>query len=149
MSGDEAGLREAVTRLLARREHSRRELSTKLARKGWDTSKVDRMIDDFAEAGLQSDARFAEHFARNRAERGYGPVRIRAELNERGVDKADTRAVLDDLDVDWADNARAWYQRKYGDTPPEDRREQARRLQALGRRGFAHEHLRGLFDEHD
>lgn len=149
MSDDEAGLREAATRLLARREHSRRELATKLVRKGWEAAAVEKVITDFAAAGLQSDARFAEHFARNRAERGYGPVRIRAELNERGVDKADARAALDDLDVDWADHARAWYRRKYGDAPPEDRREQARRLQALGRRGFAHEHLRGLFDEHD
>lgn len=146
---DDAALREAAARLLARREHSRRELETKLVRKGWDAGQVAEIVARFAETGLQSDTRFAESYARNRAERGYGPLRIRAELNERGIDKADARAALEDLDADWTENARAWYRRKYGDSPPEDQREKARRLQALGRRGFAHEHLRGLFDEHD
>ena len=43
---------------LARREHSRRELALKLARKFPDSDELDRVLDTLAADGLQSDRRF-------------------------------------------------------------------------------------------
>ena len=142
--GSRAELREAAVRLLARREHSRRELAAKLARRRWPAGSVTEVLDELAAEGLQSDLRFAESYARQRAEKNYGPVHIRAELSERGIDWELIAGVMDALEVDWSGSAAAWYERRYGTRPPSDIGEKARRVQALSRRGFAHEHIRGL-----
>jgi len=141
-----AQAREAALRLLARREHSARELETKLIGKGWPEGDVTEVIADLAEAGLQSDRRFAESFARQRAGRYYGPLRIRAELAQRGIDAELRAEVLEALEVDFFELAADFYRRKYGD-PESDPgyRERARRSRALHRRGFESEHIRGLF----
>jgi len=139
--------REAALRLLARREHARRELHIKLAARGFGDGAIDAALVALADAGLQSDARFAESFARQRAERCYGPRRIQAELAERGVDRALTQAVLAELEVDFNERARVFFERKYGGRGPADYRTRARWAQALYRRGFEREHIRGLADE--
>ncbi len=142
---DEAALREAAVRLLARREHSRQELIRKLSRKGWPETAVGPMVDALEADGLQCDRRFAESYVRQRIGKGYGPLRIRAELAERGIDRSDAARALDSESPDWSVVAADWYQRRFGGQGPEDLKETARRQQALARRGFAHEHFRNLF----
>ena len=141
-----ADLREAALRLLARREHSMQELSRKLQRKGWPAADIDELIADLAEQGLQSDERFAESFARSRAEKAYGPVRIRAELSERGIDRALAQRALNELEIDWLAQAAKWFARRYGVAPADDLKEKNRRRQALARRGFEESVIRELTD---
>lgn len=145
-ANDAAGVREGALRLLARREHSRRELEQKLARRGWEEALIASCLDELALAGLQSDERFAESFARARIDRAYGPLRIRAELAQRGIDRSLAQAVLRTLAPDWLAVAADWYERRWGQEPPADLRDKARRQQALARRGFTHEHYRELLD---
>jgi regulatory protein len=139
-------LREAALRLLARREHGFSELQRKLKRKGWTASDVETVVQKLADAGLQSDARFAESYARNRSDKAYGALRIRAELSERGIDRALVEQALTELQVDWLALAAKWYGRRYGDDLPADRKDIARRQQALARRGFDHAVIRELID---
>ena len=139
-------LREAALRLLARREHGYRELIQKLLRKGWVEAEVIPAIDELAEQGLQSDARYTESFVRSRAGKAYGPVRIRAELSERGIDRALVEQALSEADIDWLASAAAWYERRYGSDRPQDLKEKSRRQQALARRGFDHSVVRELLD---
>lgn len=141
-----AELREAALRLLARREHSRLELARKLTRRGWPDAAVEEIIDDLAAANLQSDARYAESYVRQRVGKAYGPVRIRAELAERGIDRSQAAVALEAESPDWFAIAAHWYEKRYGPEPPADLKEKARRQQALARRGFAHEHIRELLD---
>lgn len=141
----EAEAREAAIRLLARREHSAAELRRKLGQRDWAADTVARVVDGLAAQGLQSDRRFAESYARQRAERAYGPRRILAELGERGIERDLAADAVNILDVDFHELAARWVSRKYPQ-PAADYRERARRAQALARRGFEHEHLRGLFD---
>lgn len=149
--------REAALRLLARREHSTAELKTKLVARGWDEALVAEVIPALAEAGLQSDRRFAESFARQRAARFYGPRRIQAELAQRGIDAGLAHEAIESLEVDFAEIAADFYRRKYGaDSFGHDRREaeshsrepdfreRAKRSQALYRRGFESDHIKGL-----
>jgi len=140
-----AEVREAALRLLARREHSVVELKTKLVGKGWPEDHVDRALPALAEAGLQSDRRFAEAFARQRAGRYYGPRKIQAELAQRGIGSALMEAAIETLEVDFAELAADFYRRKYGQEKQEpDFRERAKRSQAMYRRGFESEHIRRL-----
>lgn len=140
-----AEAREAALRLLARREHSAVELRTKLVGKGWPENHVDKVIPALAEAGLQSDCRFAESFTRQRAGRRYGPRRIIAELLQRGIDPGLAAEAIESLEIDFSELAADFYRRKYGtDREGLDFRERAKRSQAMYRRGFDSEHLRGL-----
>ncbi len=141
-----AEIREAAIRLLARREHSRFELARKLTRRGWSGPAVEQVIDELADENLQSDERYAESYVRQRVAKAYGPVRIRAELSERGIDRHQAARALEAESPDWFAIAANWYERRYGPEPPVDLKEKSRRQQALARRGFAHEHIRELFE---
>lgn len=142
-----AEVREAAVRLLARREHSRRELERKLTERGYSEGSIADALAGLAEAGLQSDARFAASWVRQRAGRGYGPRRILAELAERGVDAATAQSALDDEAPDFEAIAADWYRRKYRERAPKDFRERAQRAQALYRRGFESGQIRALTGE--
>jgi len=141
---DEAGedaVREQAVRLLARREHSRRELERKLAQRGHDAATVAAALDALAGEGLQSDARFAEAYVRSRVERGYGPLRIAAELDERGVAAELTRPLLDDDAEIWLARCREAHARRFA-AAPAGLRERSRQSRFLAARGFTGEQIR-------
>ena len=133
--------------LLARREHSRFELAGKLSRRGYPAEAVAACLDALEESGLLSDARYAESYVRSRVEKGYGPLRIRQELRERGVAASLAEAALADYKHRWPALAQRQYRRKFGATRPADYRDWARRARYLGGRGFSAEHMRALFDD--
>ena len=101
--------------LLARREHSRAELKEKLKRRAYDypAEFIEAVLDDFAARNLQSDERFAEVYVRSRISRGYGEIRIRAELQSRGVSAVTTQLALEALEIDWYGNALAALTKKF------------------------------------
>lgn len=145
-SVDRAALREGAMRLLARREHSQRELIHKLVKRDWPVADVESVVEELAAENLQSDERFAEGFVRQRAGKAYGPVRIRAELAERGIDRAQITRALEVESPDWLAIASDWYDKRYGCEQPADLKEKSRRQQALARRGFGHDVVRQLTD---
>ena len=72
--------------LLARRPHFRAELSTKLARRGFEEEVVGATCDWLEELSYLDDRSAAERLVRGSLSRkGYGPLRMRAELVRRGV----------------------------------------------------------------
>jgi len=130
--------------LLARREHAVRELRQKLQRKGHDVLQIDEVLAALSSAGLQSDQRFTECFVHSRKNRGEGPLRIRAALQQRGISEALIAAYLDEMDWDWAAMARAVRQKRFGDVWPQDHRERARQARFLQQRGFTMEQISQL-----
>jgi regulatory protein len=128
--------------LLARREHSRLELERKLRQRGMDGADLAPVLDELAAANLQSDARFAEHYARGRAERGYGPLRIRAELQARGIGSAGVATALASLEADWAGQACLAREKRFGPDRPADLKERARQTRFLLQRGYSQEQIR-------
>lgn len=138
-------------RLLAAREHTRAELRRKLsARREATPEAVEAVLDAFAARGLQSDARYVEQYLATRAARGYGPVRIRAELRERGVEGRLIDEWLDERDPAWGERLRAAAQKRFGAAAPADFRERARRARFLEQRGFGADLIRrALFEGED
>jgi len=122
--------------LLARREHSARELKTKLGVRGHAGEEAVEAIDRLKDQDYQDDQRFAASLARKRAAQGYGQQRIQAELKSHGLNDAAIRAVLAALDVDWTASAAAQLRRHSGARAPADRAERGKRAQFLLRRGF-------------
>ena len=80
-----AAVRRAAMDLLARREHGRMELSRKLRSRGAPPDLIEPALEKLADEGLLSEARYLESFVRMRANAGYGPLRIREELTQRGL----------------------------------------------------------------
>jgi len=81
--------------LLVRREHSRKELTRKLQARGIENEAAEAAVSKLAEAGWQDDTRFAENLVRIRANTGYGPIHIRAELGTHGLDSDQIAAAMD------------------------------------------------------
>lgn len=136
--------------LLARREHGRAELARKLRQRGAAGEMIDAELERLAEEGLLSDQRFLECFIRSRANAGYGPLRIRDELGQRGLPRSAVERALADSGIDWADNLRQLWRRRFAGLP-QDTRERAKQGRFLLQRGFALEGvnrlLRGGGDE--
>ncbi len=122
---------------LARREHTRSELARKLGRAGFAEGLAAAVLDALEAEGLLSETRFAEAYAASRAERGYGPLRIRAELRERGVPEDTVSVILADFEALWPERLAAVARKRFGGEPPHDARERAARIRFLQMRGFA------------
>ncbi|WP_210725871.1 regulatory protein RecX [Modicisalibacter radicis] len=141
MSGSESTPRDDAIRLLARREYSRAELAGRLAARHHDAESVQQTLDALEAEGLQSDARFAESFVRSRLARGQGPMKVRAGLNERGIDRELARTALDEAGTDWPALACEVLAKRF-DGPGATPRERARRERFLAGRGFDFEQMK-------
>lgn len=135
----------AAVGLLARREHSARELAAKLGQRGVLAEVAAAVLQRLQAERLQSDERFAEGYLRQRSEKGYGPERIRGELRERGVGDSIISASFhnaeQDEGVDWFELATRAYAKKFGRRPIEDIKDRAKRQRFMQYRGFSHEQI--------
>ena len=125
--------------LLSRREYSQKELLNKSMQKGFSRAEIESVLTEFAENNWQSDARFAENYARSRLRKGYGTTAIRYELSQKGIDVAEINLndVLLTVADNWLDLLTQTYCKKYGDIEPLTRQDWAKRTQFLLRRGFS------------
>lgn len=142
MNSTGAELEQVAVRLLATREHSRAELRRKLLARGGDAAVAEGVLDDLARRGLLSDARYTEQYVAQRAARGYGPARIRAELRERGIGDDVVADWLDERDPVWKERLAEVARKRFGATGPADFRDRARRARFLEYRGFGAELIR-------
>ena len=121
---------------LARREHGRGELLDKLTRFGFDADVAEAAVTQLVDDGLQSDSRFAEAFVRSRINQGKGPVRIRADLRDRGLGGATIDVALEEAGEDWYALARDVRLKKFGPDTPTEFRDKAKQMRFLQSRGF-------------
>ncbi len=134
--------------LLSRREHSVKELRIKLAARGHQGGVIETTLEDLVERDLLSDERFTQAFLRSRRERGQGPLKIRAQLMERGVNAELIETALAEAAVDWDRCAVAARRRRFGEAPPQDRNQMAKQARFLRGRGFsAAQVARALFSD--
>lgn len=122
---------------LARREYGFDELVQRLIKDAEQSpEEAEVLVQQLADANLQSDTRFVESFIRSRIFKGQGPRKIRAELSQRRVDAAMIQMGLEEADVDWLELARDRLERKFGQAPAEDIKEKAKRVRYLAGLGF-------------
>ena len=129
-------VRRAAMDLLARREHGRVELTRKLRSRGAADELIEVALDRLAEEGLLSEARYLEAFVSYRARAGYGPLRIREELTQRGLARSDIEQALRDSGIDWREQLEDTWRRKFAGELPTDARERARQGRFLSYRGY-------------
>ncbi len=138
-------LRQKAVALLARREHTRAELSRKLAAHGSD-EEIDAVMNQLQSSGLQSDARFAEAFLRSKGSR-LGPARLRQTLRQKGVDSETVSEQLAAAELpDELHQAHKIWARKFG-AAPADAKEWAKQARFLQTRGFSSGVIRRLLKD--
>ncbi|HEX5514892.1 MAG TPA: regulatory protein RecX [Gammaproteobacteria bacterium] len=142
-----AEVREAALRLLARREHSAQELRRKLLLRAYDERLINEVMRALAADNLLSDERFAEEFVRARRNKGFGPQRIRVELQQRGVDPTVAESHLRSSEEDWQARALKQYRKRFGGQPPRDLAERGKHYRFLLNRGFTSDQIRRVLDD--
>ena len=143
---DEPACTRIALELLARREHSRRELTRKLGTRGFPDDVIAPVLDELERSGSLADARFTDSFVRSRVGKGQGPQRIRAELAQRGIADTEADEALRSSDVDWRETIRAVRRKKFGAELPRDYAERARQARFLQYRGFSNEQIRAALE---
>lgn len=130
---------------LARREYGGQELTARLTASGFDEQVAASAVAQLAREGLQDDRRYVENFIQSRVHQGKGPVRIRVELGQRGIEAALIGEMLELSGEDWRARARSIRQRKFGAVQPRDFREKARQMRFLQYRGFEQDEIQAAF----
>lgn len=141
-------VRRTAMDLLARREHGRVELTRKLRQRGAEPELIDAALDRLAEEGLLSEARYLESFISYRARSGYGPLRIREDLSQRGLARVDIERALGQCSVDWSVQLQEVWQRKFGELPA-DAKQRGQQGRYLTYRGYSMEMVSRLLSGRD
>ena len=133
-------LRGRALRLLGRRELSRQELAVRLRHyaDAGNPGELEALLDDLAERGWLSDARYAEAVVRKRtghfARRSIAQELKRAGVNEEVTATALAQNLENDPEAEFAE-ALALCQRKFRKAPIEEK-EKARQIRFLQSRGY-------------
>ena len=130
-------IRRSALDLLARREHSYVEMLRKLRQRGAATDQAEIELDRLQAEGLLSDERFCEAYVHARSQRGYGPVRLREELRQRGVAESLIDRTLRNEAWDWIALARAAFAKRFPEGPAIDLKERAKQQRFMQYRGFS------------
>jgi regulatory protein len=136
-----SSLRERALRLLARREHARKELARKLAPHAESAEELEQLLDDLCARRLLSDERYVEMRMNARSAR-FGNARLAHELRTQGVAGELVDTALSEA-TDELSRAREVWQRKFGALSEAlDASGRARQIRFLMGRGFSGETIR-------
>lgn len=150
-----ARLLDRAVRILAVRDHSEQELRRKLAAPVMSKNgpeAIDATQEDYDcviawcyEHSYLDDSRFVLRFIASRSRKGYGPARIRQELNQKGIARETTEQAMRECDVDWVEQAREQAIRKYGEPLPREFSEKIKIQRFLLYRGFLMEDIQEIW----
>ncbi|HDR2755230.1 recombination regulator RecX [Enterobacter sp. RHBSTW-00175] len=150
-----ARLLDRAVRILAVRDHSEQELRRKLAapvmgKNGPEeidatAEDYDRVIAWCYEHHYLDDERFVSRFIASRSRKGYGPARIRQELNQKGIARESTEKAMRECDIAWGELARDQAIRKYGEPLPREFAEKVKIQRFLLYRGFLMEDIQDIW----
>ena len=137
---------------LAHKPRTETEVRRKLKQRDVPAFVIDDVVARLYELEYLDDEAYAHDYARNRfSSKKYGPVRIRRELEERGIDRHLADEAVDTLFAEENATAAAWshaekrWPRLAGEDDPRRRRQKMYRY--LRRRGFTSDTIRPILDE--
>ncbi len=95
--------------------------------------------------GLLDDVRFTHLYIQARSRRGYGPLRITLELQNRGITAEMIAEQLDITDNAWLAAARHAWKKHFKNRQPVDFNERAKQMRFLYYRGYTQEQIASVF----
>lgn len=129
---------------LARRDFGRRELGVRLARRGASEATIEAVLARLEREGWLDEERFVRERIRVLLARGWGPLRLRADLARSGLGRKAVDTRLDSYGTEVLDAARALCRRRFGVGWERDPTRVARARALLARRGFEPSTFRSL-----
>jgi regulatory protein len=143
---------EVALTYISYKARTEQEVRRKLARKEFDEVVADRTVARLYEIGYLDDGSYARSFVEGRfRNKGYGPQRLRRDLQKRGVAARHIDAALAEVleDEEVLDAARAHAEKRWArlarESDPYKRRKKL--TDYLLRRGFAYETIRRVVEE--
>ncbi len=131
--------------LLSRREHSYKELFDKLRSRNFEADDISSALDKLQSENLLNDERFTESYVHYRVQKGFGPLRIKNELSEKGVDTELVQRQMEVYVSIWSELMQKQRIKKFGAEIPEDYKEKMKQARFLQIRGFSPESVMRLF----
>jgi len=131
--------------LLSRREHSRKELFLKLINRFESQEEINLTLDKLEGKNLLSDSRFTEEYVQARRKKGFGPIKISAELEKRGVYEMLISKEIDKFD-DWEKIAELSFKKKFPDGVSKDFRKLQKQKNFLSNKGFTFYQIESVLD---
>ena len=131
---------------LARREHTGKEIFSKLKNRVESVEILKAEIDKLEEEGLIDNKRFAEQYIYSRSLRGYGPLRIEQELKQRGVNENISQPLMNDLD--WTNFAIKVLEKKTAGIFPDETKQILKIKKFLNYRGFDFNQIEQAFSSY-
>lgn len=130
--------------LLSRREHSVKELRTKLLRTV-DEISADKAINRYLEAGYLDDEQFCENLVEYLYNvKKYSTAHVRQECYKRGIDSDIIRRVIDGFEIDNTDTIVELINKKYS-SKLEQENGKEKVIAALQRKGFSYSDIKSAF----
>lgn len=143
---------EVALTYLSYKARTEQEVRRKLARKDFDDAVADRTIARLHELGYLDDSAYARSYVEGRFQnKGYGPQRLRRDLQKRGVAARHIDAALEDVlqDDEVLDAARKHAEKRWRRLArePDAYKRRQKLTDYLLRRGFAYETIRRVVEE--
>lgn len=127
--------------LLARREHSTKELTDKLKRKNFLLEEVQDVVQYLQDKDYQSDERYTDSYIRNRVNKGYGWQFIKNALSQQGISREIIQDQYKKCEIDWYLQAELAYNKRFSVHDIKDQKDKAKRIRFLQYRGFTMEEI--------
>ncbi len=131
--------------LLSRREHSFKELYDKLRLRGFEPDEIDVALEKLVSENLLNDDRFTESYVHYRVQKGFGPLRIKNELSDKGIDNEIIQNQMESYESAWSELMQQQRIKKFGAEIPADYKEKMKQARFLQNRGFSPELVMRLF----
>lgn len=141
----QGSVRNKAMDLLSRREHSYKELFDKLKLRDFDTNDISHALDKLKSENLLNDERFTGSYVHYRVQKGFGPLRIKNELSDKGVDSELIQNQMAEYEAVWFEMMVKQRNKKFGEKIPSDYKEKMKQARFLQNRGFAAESVMRLF----
>jgi regulatory protein len=136
--------------LLARREHSRSELKTKLYSRKFSNASIEYALNECERLGFINDLNFTLRYVAELQFKGYGIFRLREKLYRKGISKDIIETILAKLDQgEEQERAQALMEKKLHQLRREtdEQKKRQKLYRYLISRGFSSDMVRELMNE--
>lgn len=152
---DPAKLRARGLYWISKREYSIHDFRVKLEKVSELTEQIEALITDFITRDWLNEQRYMEMFVRTKLALGLGRQRIVQELKQHGIKSDVTNLYIESLEIDWFEQAKSTYQRKFAEKPMDVKhlgkdkfyKEKAKRYRYMSYRGFTPDEIKYSMDD--
>ena len=138
-------IRIKIMDFLSRREHSVKEIYQKMSARVESKDMLSEEINKLISEELISDERFAESYFQSRKSRGFGPLRIKNELIQKGVQESIFYSIQSE--TDWSAFAFIALEKKINGKKPDDTKTILKLKNFLNYRGFEFQDINKAFSK--